>query len=134
MNEDGIAGTARNLGDKVGEGVGASPGISKSRSGVSSTRWRGLHRISTGRPRTWREILPSRLKNGCGVPLKPSPTRRRRLRSVLAGLSEECTVRYKARYASQFSEARAASRAPLTPVAACVLGPAGRDDGGRYTA
>jgi hypothetical protein len=66
MNEDRIAGTARNIGGKVEEGVGRATGDIKSRSRVSSTRRRGLPRISTGKPPKWRGTPLPPLKNGYG--------------------------------------------------------------------
>ena len=85
MNEDRIAGTARNLGGKLEEGVGRVTGDIKEQSRVSWTRRPGPPRICTGRLRMWRGTPPSRLKNGCGAALKPSPTRRWRSRSASAG-------------------------------------------------
>ena len=85
MNEDRIAGTARNLGGKLEEGVGRVTGDIKEPVQGKLDQAAGAATTCTGKPRMWPGTPPSRLKNGSGAALKPSPTRRWRSRSASAG-------------------------------------------------
>ena len=52
MDENHVSGTARNLGDKIEEGVGGLPAIPKPKFKVSLIRRAALRRTYTGKQRT----------------------------------------------------------------------------------
>jgi uncharacterized protein YjbJ (UPF0337 family) len=65
MNEHRIAGTARNLGGKLEEGVGRVTGDIKEQLQGKLDQAAGA--AQDLRPRMWPGTPPSRLKNGCGA-------------------------------------------------------------------
>jgi uncharacterized protein YjbJ (UPF0337 family) len=84
MNENRIAGTARNIGGTV-EDVGRITGDTQEQVQGKLDQAAGSAQDLYGQTAKWRGTPPSPLKNGCAAPLRPSPMRRWRSRSASAG-------------------------------------------------
>jgi len=97
MNEDRIAGTARNMGGKVQEGFGRVTGDAKSQADGLINQAAGAARISMVRrkrpprmPPRWNAKAPSTLRTMSAVSLNNVQSPRLSQRFVSAGLSVAC--------------------------------------------